>query len=83
VTIKTTTLILFQVAGFLEYTPDQIGDRAFSALFSPLINSAPILFVIIITRLEIIHVQPITPTNKLVLGVPREWAIGFRAKIGS
>ena len=30
----------------------------------------------------IIHVQPIAPTNKLVLGVPREWAIGFRAKIG-
>jgi hypothetical protein len=30
----------------------------------------------------IIHVQPIASTNKLVLGVPREWAIGFRAKIG-
>jgi hypothetical protein len=30
----------------------------------------------------IIHVQPITARNKLIVGVAREWAIGFGAKIG-
>jgi hypothetical protein len=30
----------------------------------------------------IIHVQPVTAPNKLIVGVAREWAIGFAAKIG-
>ena len=31
----------------------------------------------------IIHVQPITaPSKQLIVGVAREWAIGFAAKIG-